>query len=349
MIANTLFRKPSGLPFMRRVAALLAFALIPIMACGEVMQLSVSVPGPNAASYYPVELISKIGADKAEGATLRVVFSPGGPAAIDDMMHNNVDFAVVGLPAAMSVRLKDKRVVALAAINDLPLYVLLVRQGLKGEVKSIADLKGRTIGLHSNSTANKSTSQQVLELMFRRGGVPPGSYHVVGIGRRWESESLMLKSGAVDAVIGDEPHATHMANSKIAFPLVHLGDAQTARQYAGAGFLRGALIGRSDKLEKDTAKAETMIRIIKRTLTWIATHTPEEFANALGIADADEKQKLIAVLRKYPRQYSKDAAFSNAQLRETEIFFIDSQAGNPAAESFRIDTMIDARWVGKKD
>lgn len=337
------------MPLTRWIAALLAFAMIPALANAETIQLSVSVPGPNAASYYPVELISKIGADKAEGAEVRVVFAPGGPTAIDDMMHNNVDFAVVGLPAAMSVRLKDKRVVALAAVNDLPLYALLVRQGLKGEVKTIADLKGRTIGLHSNSTANKSTSQQVLELMFRRGGVPPGSYRVVGIGRRWESESLMLKSGAVDAVIGDEPHATHMASNKIAFPLVHLGDAQTARQYAGAGFLRGALIGRTDKLEKETLKAETMIRIIKRTLNWIATHTPEEFVNALAISDPDEQQKLIAVLKKYPRQYSKDGAFSNRQLRETEIFFIDSQAGNPAAEHFRIDTMIDARWVGKKD
>lgn len=330
-------------------ALLAAIALLPALVGAEPLQLAVSVPGPNAASYYPVELISRIGADKAEGAEVRVVFAPGGPAAIDDVMHNNVDFAVVGLPAAMSVRLKDKRVVALAAINDLPLYALLVRQGLKNEVRSIADLKGRTIGLHSNSTANKSTSQQVLELMFRRGGVPPGSYRIVGIGRRWESESLMLKSGAVDAVIGDEPHATYMVTNKIAFPLVHLGDAQMARQYAGSGFLRGALIGRSDKLEKDTAKAETMVRIIKRTLQWIATHTPEEFVGALGITDPDERQKLIVVLKKFPRQYSKDGAFSNKQLRETEIFFIDSQAGNPAAENFRIDTMIDARWVGTKD
>lgn len=331
------------------MAFICLIALLPNLVQAEPLQIAVSVPGPHAASYYPVELISKIGADKAEGAELRVSFSPGGPAAIDEMLLNNVDFAVVGLPAAMSVRLKDKRIVALAAINDLPLYALLVRQELLGKVKSIADLKGRSIGLHSSSTANKSTSQQVLELMFRRGGVSPGSYRVVPIGRRWESESLMLKSGAVDAVIGDEPHATHMIATKTAFPLVHLGDAQTARQYAGAGFLRGALIGRTDKLERDTVKAETMVRIIKRTLNWIATHTPEEFVYTLGISEPDEREKLIAVLKKYPRQYSKDGAFSNKQLRETEIFFIDSQAGNLAAENFRIDAMIDARWVNKKD
>lgn len=315
----------------------------------EPLRISISLPGPGAASYYPIELISRIGADKAEGAEVRVVYSPGGPDALDQMLNNNTDFAVVGLPAAMSVRLKDNRIVAIAAVNDLPLYALMVRQALKGEVKSIADLKGRTVGLHSNSSSDKSTSQQVLELLFRRGGVPPGSYRIVGIGRRWESEALMLKTGAVDAVIGDEPHASHMAAEKIAFPLFHMGDTEMMRLYAGTGFLRGTLIARSDRLEKDSLKAELMVRILKRTLAWISNHTPEEFADAMTITKPDDRQKLIAVLRKYPRQYSKDGSFSSKQLRDTEIFFIDSQAGNAAAENFRIDSMINDHWVGRRE
>lgn len=329
---------------------LLACALLlPFCLQAEPLHISVSVPGPGAASYYPIELISRIGADKAEGAEVRVVFAPGGPSAVNEMLGNNVDFAVVGLPAAMSVRLKDNRVAALAAINDLPLYVLLVRQGLKQEVKTIADLKGKTIGLHSNSASNKSTSQQVLELIFRRGGVPLGSYRIASVGRRWDSEALMLRTGAVDALIGDEPHASHMEAEKIAFPLVHLGNPDTMHLFAGAGFLRGVLIGRTDKIDKDPTKAETMVRIIKRSLAWIATHSAEEFADKMTISDPSERQKLIAILKKYPRQYSKDGSFSQRQLRETEIFFIDSQAGDAAAEHFRIDSMIVDRWVGRRD
>lgn len=325
------------------------FALFSSNAFAQPMRITVVIPGPGAASYYPAELISRIGADKEEEAEVKTIFASGGPAAMDEMLHNNADFAIVGLPAAMSVRLHDKRIVALATINDLPLYALLVRQGLRNEVRSIADLKGRKIGLHTNSTATKSTSQQVLELLFRRGGVPAGSYRVVGIGRRWESESQMLKAGSVDAVIGDEPHASHLQAQGIAFPLVHLGDPETMRQFSGTGFLRGVLIGRSDRIEENSAKAEKMVRILKRTLAWIATHSAEEFTQTLGISDPELREKLIAVLKRFPRQYSKDGAFSNKQLRETEIFFIDSQAGNPAAEHFRIDTMIDDRWVGRQD
>jgi NitT/TauT family transport system substrate-binding protein len=333
----------------RLLITLLTSAFLSFPLCAETIRISLSVPGPGATSYLPVELISKIGADKAEGAELRVQFAPGGGNSLSEMLTNNVDFAVVGMPAAMSVRLKDPRVIALAAINDLPLYVLLVRQGLKGEVKQISDLKGKTIGLHSDSAATKTTSQQVLELIFRRAGVPAGSYRKVSIGRRWESESIMLRTGTADAVIGDEPDATRMIEEKVAFKLLHLGDPETMRLYAGTGFLRGALIGRTDRLEKDPAKSEKMVRIIQRTLKWMASHSPEEIVDKLEITTPDERNRLIALIKKYPRQYSTDAKFSTHQLAETEIFFIDSQLGNPAAEAFRIESMVVDRWAGRKD
>jgi NitT/TauT family transport system substrate-binding protein len=336
--------------FPFRAFALLIAALTASLPLGaQPLSISISVPGPGAAAYLPVELIEKIGADKAEGAELHISFSPSGGTSLSEVMTNNADFAVVGMPAAMSVRLKDPRVVALAAIDDLPLYVLLVRQGLKGKVSKISDLKGKTIGLHADSATVKTTSQQVLELIFRRGGVATDSYRKVSIGRRWESESMMLRNGVADAVIADEPEATKMIDDKVAFQLLHLGNPETMRLYSGTGFLRGVLIGRKDRLEKDPGKAETMVRIIQRTLKWMASHSAEEVVDKLDIATPDERDRLVALLKKFPRQYSTDGKFSTHQLAETEIFFIDSQLGNNAAESFRIESMVFDRWAGRKD
>lgn len=331
--------------FLLLAAALCLSAIVR----ADPVRLTVAVPGPGAASYLPIELIPRIGADKAEGAEVHIVFSPSGGSALGEVTSNNADFALVGMPAAMSLRLRDPRIVALAPVNDLPLYVLLVRQGLKGEVRTIADLKGRSIGLHSDSAATKNTSQQVLELLFRRGGVLPNSYRKVVVGRRWEAEAMMLRSGEVDAVIGDEPHATRMVEEKIAFPLLHLGDPQTMRLYPGTGFLRGVVVGRKDRMDSDPAKYEKMVRIIRRTLEWMASHTPEDIVSRLDIVDPAERKRLLALLHQYPRQYSTDGRFSTRQLSETEIFFIDSQRGIPAAENFRIESMVVDRWAGRKD
>lgn len=340
----------SPLPMsLKYLLSLLLVALLARPVAAEPVRLSISVPGPGATAYLPVELIPKIGADRAEGAEVHISFAPSGGGALADLTGNNTDFAVVGMPAAMSLHLKDPRIVALAAVNDLPLYVLMVREGLKGQVRKVADLKGRVIGLHSDSAATKNTSQQVLELIFRRAGVPPGSYRKVSVGRRWESESLMLRNAAVDAVIADEPHASRMVEEKVAFPLLHLGNPETMRLYAGTGFLRGVLVARQDRIARDPVRHEKMVRILQRTLQWIATHSPEEVADKAGVTDPDERQRLVRLLRQYPRQYSSDGKFSTDQLAATEIFFIDSQRGNSAAEQFRIESMVVDRWVGRKE
>ena len=327
--------------------ALLLFGALP--ASAQLMQLSVSLPGPGAASYLPITLISKIGADRAEGAEVKVRYVSGGGAAAQEMLSNNTEFAVFGLSAAMTSRLKDSRIVALAALNDLPLYVLLVRSGLQGKVKSVADLKGRVIGVHSYSVTTKTNSHIVMELLLRNAGVAPDSVRFVPIGQRWSSEAAMLAEGTADAIMGDEPHASRMVADKVAFPLIHLGDPQTSAGIPGGAFLRGALFGRQDRIEQDPKKAETMVRIIRRTLEWIASHTPEEVIDMAGIDDPVERKYMLATMRKYPRQYSRDGKFSTRQLQDTEIFFRNSQADNSAAQALKVESMVMDRWAGRKD
>lgn len=334
---------------MARLCAVAIFGCLPFVAMAQTMQITVSVPGPGAASYLPISLISKIGADRAEGAQVSVQYVPGGGVAIQEMLSNNAEFAVLGMPAAMSARLKDPRIVALAAINDLPLYVLLVRAGLRNKVRTVADLRGRVIGVHSNSISTKTNSHQLIELLLRQAGVPPDTVRFVAVGQRWSSEAAMLAEGSADAIMGDEPHASRMIAEKTAFQLMHLGDPKTAAAIPGGMFLRGTLVGRQDHIESDSKKAETMVRIVRRTLAWIASHRPEEVIDMAGIEDPRERRHMLETMRRFPRQYSVDAKFSTRQLRDTEIFFRESQAGNKAAQELAIESMLTDRWVGRKD
>ena len=244
---------------------------------------------------------------------------------------------------------QDARVVSIAPVNDLPLYVLLVRQALKGKVNKVADLKGRTIGVHSNSLSSKTNSHQLLDLVLAKSGVSPDEVRTVAVGQRWESESAMLAAGDADAVMGDEPYAARMEAEKIAFPLLHLGNPSVTKNIPGGGFLRASVIARTDLLERNPQKAELMVRIIKRTLDWLARNPPQTIVATAGLSYAPESKYLVEVLKKYPRQYSKDGKFSTAQLRETELFFHASQSSNPAARDLKIESMIDDRWSGRKN
>lgn len=328
------------------LAALLAFLVLP---CGAApTPITIVVPGPGAASYLPIELIPKIGADREEGAEVKVSFASGGVTAMDELLGRNADFAVLALPTAMFTRLRDPRPVAVAAVNDLPLYVLLARQGLKGQVRSVADLRGRTVAVHGNSLNAKTNSHIVLDLMLGQAGIGEDMVRVVPVSQRWKSEASILEAGDADAIMGDEPHASRMIAAGTAYSLLHLGNPAEAAKVPGGAFLRGALVTTTELMQSNPQKIETMVRILRRTLAWMARATPEEIVGKADIRDPEERKHFIEVLKKYPRQYSTDARFSSRQLKETEIFFRASQWSNPAAQSFRVESMVNDRWAGRK-
>ena len=116
---------------LRLLAAFISSLLISLPLSAEPMHISVSVPGPGAASYLPVELIPKIGADRAEGAEVRVEFSPGGGNSMSELLTNNADSRFVASRCHVGPP-QDPRVIALQRSTISP-YVFAGAPGLKGK------------------------------------------------------------------------------------------------------------------------------------------------------------------------------------------------------------------------
>lgn len=310
-------------------------------------RIVVSVPGPRSISYLPIDLINKIGVDRAEGARVEVLHVSGGGIALQELTSRNSDFAVLGLPAVMSQRAKGGDVLAVAAVNDLPLFILMVRSGLKGQVKRVADLRGRVIGVYTSSLSSKTVSQQLAELVLKSSGVMPDEVRFVSTEQSWVGLSHMFRSGTVDAVMGGEPFASRLLAKKEVFFLLNLSNPADARRIPGVGFLRASLHARGETVRNDPRKVEKMVRILQRALQWMASHSPEEIVDKLEVQDREEKTSLLAALKKHPRLYSRDGSFSSAQLRDTEHFFREA-ANDPAAKAVEIESVIVDRWVGRK-
>lgn len=317
------------------------------MAESAPMKIVVSVPGPRNISYLPIDLIGKIGADRAEGATVELLQVGGGAVALQELMSRNSDFAVAGFPAAMSLRANGGDVVGLAAVDDLPLFILMVRTGLKGQVKQVADLRGRVVGVNTSSLSSKTTSQQLAELVLKSAGVSPDEVRIIAAGQSWLEQSSLLLSASADAVMGDEPFASRLLAEKQVFFLANLADPADARRIPGAGFLHAALETRGEMVKNEPQKAEKMVRILRRTLQWMAGHSPEEIIAKLEIRDDEEKRALLGALKKYRRLYSPDGRFSTTQLRETQHFFHATSGDNPAAKALEIENIIVDRWSGR--
>lgn len=331
-----------SLPRLSLCALLVLWCALPVWAQER---MSVSYPGPYNVSYLPLDLAPKIGADKAEGVQLVLKPVGGGGAALQQLQNRNVDFAVAGLPAAMSAKANGNDVMAIGAVGDLPLFVLTVRSDLKGQVKRPRDLAGRVVGVTSSSLTVKTISHQMAELLLKNDGLSPDQVRIAAAGQSWGEQSAKLRTKAADAILGFEPFASRLVEEGLAFELFNLGKPADAARLPGAGLLQATLITRSDILREVPQKAEKIMAVMRRTLQWIASHTPEEVVAALNMQDDEARGWVLKLLRRYPRLYSPDGRFSDQQMRETFQFY-DASEGQSRPVS--LDGLIDARWAGRK-
>jgi NitT/TauT family transport system substrate-binding protein len=311
-------------------------------------KITVSAPGPRNISYLPIDIIPKIGVDRELGVSLQILHTGGGAVALNNLVTRNADFSVAGLPAAMSLRANGGDVVAVAAVDDAPLFILMVRSGLKGSVRRIADLKGKVIGVNTSTKNSKTTSQQLAELLLKHGGVDIDAVRIVPAGQSWVEQSSLMVTATADAIMGDEPFASRLQTDGKVYFLTNLADKRTAKNIPGGNFLHAALETRSDVIRNSPQKVEKMVRMVQKSLHWIATHRPEDVVDKLGITDRDERDALLLSLKKYPHAFSKDGKFSSAQLRETGIFFHAASHEFPQAQGLEPESMVNDRWSGRR-
>jgi len=337
--------------FFREVGAwsLCGLALPALFASQAVAQarqrVSMSLPGPGNLLYLPLYLAPLIGADAAEGLALDLRFVGGGPLAMKQMLDRNSDFSAAGLPAAALQRISGNPVVCIAPLTRVPAYTLLVRQPLNKQVRKISDLRGLVVGVKGYAPGGRSTSQLFTEFLLARAGLRVDQVNYVSVGQAFQNQQAALASNTVDALMGDEPFATQLQQSKEAFVLADFHDLKQTRDLLGGLFLNACLTTRADMVAERPELVGKVVRTVARSLAWLAQKPAAEVVSALAIQEAAERETLLAVMLKHKRIFSPDGRFSAEQMASTERF-LHATEPTPAAQAFKLQSMINARWAG---
>lgn len=330
--------------FLARAGGLaLVTALPPAQAAP--LRVTLAVPGPGNLLTLPLPLAARIGADRAEGLTFDIQYVGGGPQALRSMLERNCDFACAGLSALSLQKHNGKPVYSVVAMTRVPAYTLLVRQALRGQIRRIADLRGRVVGVKGHVPGGRSTSQLFAEYLLMLAGVAPDQVNYVSAGQSYDSQHAALASGAVDAVVADEPFATRLAREKVAFVLADYHDPDTTRRLMGGLFLNAVLGTREDMLQERPEVVGKVVRAVQRSLAWIAGHSAEQMVEALAPAGPEERAALLEVLRRRRNIYTPDGRFSNEQLDSVERF-LHATEPSMKARGFRVRRVVEARWAG---
>jgi NitT/TauT family transport system substrate-binding protein len=316
-------------------------------AQGTAQTIRFNVPGPGALPFMPIELIPRLGIDQALGAKLLIRYFPSGSQGLDDMLDGNAEFAGVGFSVVPKMRAKGQDVVAIAPMSGkTPPYAVVVHQSLRGQVRNLADLKGRSIGVSIGVTQAKTYLQTVAELLLKSYGVEPNQVRWVATAQNIDGQVGALAGHVVDAVFCEEPFPSALVRRKLGFVLTDLSDARLAALVPGVGHLRAAIATSEAYLQQDPAAMQRMVEMLRRTIAWMSKNKPEAIIARLDIADAQERRDRIAALTRSQEMFPLDVRFSRAQLEATRAFL--RAGGDPDAAAFDLKKVVNDTWAGSR-
>lgn len=330
------------MPHPATLILLLLFAFCARAA--DLPTITLAIPGPNVAPFLPVELISRLGADQRAGFRLVLRHFGGGPLAARDMLEKNSEFAGLGMPALAGIRLDNPEPVSIAALTLTPAYVLMVRKDLN-RVRRVADLSGRSIGVHVGGKLGKSTARQMAEYLLAKDKVHPDQVNFVHSGQNLADYAAALRSGQADAIVVNEPAATLLERQGLARRLTDLHDADAARRYLGGRFLYTQIASTRTLLKGQPEKARMLAAALRESLAWIARQKAEAIVQRMEMPESEEKLALIGFLSRHKDIYSPTGAFDPGALANSEAFFRFVNPEDARAAALRFSDMTDARWI----
>lgn len=331
--------------------ALSALPLAPLSEAAPVNAehtlIRINIPGPHSLPFLPIELIPILGIDRRMGIQLIIRYFPSGVRALEDMLDGNAQFSAQGFTVLHSFHSKGKKVQALAPLSgQVPPFGIVVRSDLRQQVKSVADLKGRSIGISVGNITSKTYSQQVAEVFLAVNGIHPHEVRWVPTAQNWEGQFGVLASKSADAVYCEEPFISGLTRNKAGFLLSDFSDPKLLAQIPGAGHLRATLTTSTQNLGRDPQRAEMMVRMLRQSLEWMARTEPKNIVSRLNLHDKDEQLELVEVLTRHRGMYASDVRFSRRQVEATAQFM--RAAGILPDAGFDLNTLIASQIAGIK-
>jgi len=341
-----------------RIASLLAITAIAgtFAACGSSLREEQSSGGGSSSSessaaggkgitiagvfcvcFINTYVAWKEGFFEKEGVPVKkFVTTKAGADTFTALAGGDVDFGLSGLDAIIRGQEKGVKVRSVATVSP-EFYALTVRKQEAGEIQGPEDLKGRKVAVSKIGSA----SWAFLQLLMRKGGLGEGDVEVVQLGA---IDTIMagLKRGTVDAAITWEPGTAQAKKDGFAVPIINALSPEDHQQTYGTDKSINITLATTDEMiKKDPDKIRRVVRALDKADQWIASHSPEQVADAVApVSQGLDRDLLVSAVKDTMATSPKSTDISKAAyessakvLKETEII----ESVPPLDEPFSCD------------
>ena len=213
-------------------------------------------------------------------------FESGGKS-IAALIGKSADFSANALEHAIKAKSQGKDLVYIFSSTRLPGFGLAVSTAHRNEIKRVADLKGKTVGVSGIGVA----SHVLLHYLLLKAGVDPKDVRVVGVGL--STLPPALEGGKIVAGMAGEPFFSQMIARGTAFSLGNMSSLKDTLEILGGEYAFSGAVTRPDMIEKKPEVVQKVVTALVKASHYIQTHTPEEIAVLLPAEVAGDR-KLLA-------------------------------------------------------
>ena len=258
------------------VSLAVMLALLVPSAAPAAEKVTVGIGGTALIVYLPTMLAKNKGFFAEEGLDVEVLdIKGGGSQAASALIGGSVDFSANAIDHAIKAKAQGKNLVAVHSHVRLPMMALVVANKYKGQIKSVADLKGRPLGV----TSPGSQTHMVLGYLLVKHGVKPDEVKIVGTGGN--TMPLALEKDTVHAAMMLDPFFTAFIKQGKGYALIDLFTAKETTEVMGGDVQGTTLLTRPDVIEKRPATVQKMVNALVKANKVIAAASGQDMAKLL--------------------------------------------------------------------
>lgn len=261
---------------MATTAALLGAPMLLRAQALEKPQLTLAVGGKNLLYYLPLTIAEQLGYFKAEGLDIKIVDFAGGSQALRALVGGSADVVSGAFEHTVNMQPKGQKLRAIVLMGRAPQIVLGVNPKTMAGFKSVADLKGRKIGV----TAPGSSTNVMTNFVLAKAGLKPGDVSIIGVGAGNGAVAAM-RSGQVDALSNLDPVISLLARSNDIRIISDTRIVAESERVFGGPMPAACLYVPQAFVDKHPRTAQALAHAIVRANQWIQKAGPGDIIKAV--------------------------------------------------------------------
>jgi NitT/TauT family transport system substrate-binding protein len=256
-------------------AALAAPALLRAQSV-EKPKTTIAVGGKNLLYYLPLTIAEQLGYFKAEGLDITVVDFAGGARALQAVVGGSADVVSGAFEHTVNMQHKGQRLRAFVLQGRAPQIVLGVNPKTMPNFKTVADLKGKKIGV----TAPGSSTNVMVNFILAKAGLKPSDVSIIGVGAAQGAVAAM-RSGQIDAISNLDPVITLLHRGGDLKIVSDTRVVAEAEKVFGGPMPAGCLYAPQTFIDKNPNTTQALTNAIVRANKWIQAAGPGDIIKAV--------------------------------------------------------------------